>query len=163
MSSFKVNISLESSFTSQELADFFAALAKSERGDSQPLLRILHPVVAPPPPEEIPSSIASVETDVEETVAPAPQPTPEPTLTEDLKRVLMNTEISCERLNTIIRRQNWARGQKARIERKWGFSKASCFARIGFHFGDYSLMNGSVSTEQQLLEWVRAHGFQGGF
>ena len=50
MSSFKVNINLTAEFTSQELADFFTALAQSERGDMQPLMRILHPVEAPPPP-----------------------------------------------------------------------------------------------------------------
>lgn len=50
MSSFKVNINLTAEFTSQELADFFTALAQSERGNVQPLMRILHPVEAPPPP-----------------------------------------------------------------------------------------------------------------
>jgi hypothetical protein len=49
-SSFKVTITLESSLSSQELADFFSALAKSEQGDVQPLIRILHPVEPPPPP-----------------------------------------------------------------------------------------------------------------
>jgi hypothetical protein len=161
MSSFKVNISLEASFTSQELADFFTALAASERGDTAPLVRILHPIEPPPPP----SVPVEQEVESEETPVP-PQPpaaVPEPAVSEQVKHLLMNTEISCERLNSIIRRQNWSRGQKARVERKWGFSKASCFARIGFHFGDYSLMNGSVSTEQQLLDWVRAHGFQDAF
>ena len=161
MSTFQVNISLQASFTSQELADFFAALAQSERGDTTPLVRILHPVVAPPPPppEETP------ETPSLEEIAPPPAPLveSEPAVSEAIKRSLMNTEISAERLNSIIRRHNWSRGQKARIERKWGFSKASCFARIGFHFGDYSLMNGSVSTEADLLAWVRRKGFQGTF
>ncbi len=50
MSSFKVNINLTAEFSSQELADFFTALAQSERGNVQPLMRILHPVEAPPPP-----------------------------------------------------------------------------------------------------------------
>lgn len=68
MSTFKVNISLEASFTSQELADFFTALASSERGDSQPLLRILHPV-APPPPA--PAPVAEAE--------PVPEPVAEAT------------------------------------------------------------------------------------
>lgn len=159
MSSFKVNISLEASFTSQELADFFTALAQSEKGNVQPLVRILHPVEPPPPPTPLPVETEEAETEAE----PPPQPVPEPLVSDAVKRSLMNTEISCERLNSIIRRHNWSRGQKARIERKWGFSKASCFARIGLHFGDYSLMNGSVSTEEQLLDWVRAHGFQGAF
>lgn len=64
MSSFKVNISLEASFTSQELADFFTALAKSEQGDSAPLVRILHPVAQPPPSTPV----------VEEIVVPEPEP-----------------------------------------------------------------------------------------
>ena len=50
MSSFKITITLESSLSSQELADFFTALAKSEQGDVQPLVRILHPVEPPPLP-----------------------------------------------------------------------------------------------------------------
>ncbi len=62
MSSFKITITLESSLSSQELADFFSALAKSEQGDVQPLMRILHPVESPP-------AVA---------LAPAPQPEPEP-------------------------------------------------------------------------------------
>lgn len=49
-SSFKITITLESSLTSQELAEFFGALAKSEQGDVQPLLKILHPVDTPPAP-----------------------------------------------------------------------------------------------------------------
>lgn len=65
MSSFKVNISLEASFTSQELADFFTALAKSEQGDSGPLVRILHPVEAPPLPQPEP---------VEQVPVPVPVP-----------------------------------------------------------------------------------------
>ena len=68
MSSFKVNISLEASFTSQELADFFTALAHSERGNIQPLVRILHPI--DPPPSPIPV--------VEETVVAPPPPPSEP-------------------------------------------------------------------------------------
>ncbi len=166
MSSFKVNISLEASFTSQELADFFSALAQSEKGNVQPLVRILHPIAEPPPPPTpIPAEAEEAEAETETETAPETpsQPVPEPAVTDAVKRTLMNTEISCERLNSIIRRHNWSRGQKARIERKWGFSKASCFARIGFHFGDYSLMNGQVSTEDQLLQWVRAKGFQGAF
>ena len=163
MSTFQVNISLQASFTSQELADFFTALAQSERGDTTPLVRILHPVVAPPPPAPVP--VETPETLSVEEIAPPPAPLvePEPAVSEAVKRSLMNTEISAERLNSIIRRHNWSRGQKARIERKWGFSKASCFARIGFHFGDYSLMNGSVSTEADLLAWVRRKGFLGTF
>lgn len=167
MSTFQVNISLQASFTSQELADFFTALAQSERGDTTPLVRILHPVVAPPPPAPVPVPTPETETEPPSLEEIAPPPAPlvesEPAVSEAIKRSLMNTEISAERLNSIIRRHNWSRGQKARIERKWGFSKASCFARIGFHFGDYSLMNGSVSTEADLLAWVRLKGFQGTF
>ncbi len=159
MSSFKVSITLESQLSSQELADFFAALAQSERGNREPLVRILHPVEAPPPPS-LPidgSTEAPVEMPAQQE-QPA-QPTEEPAVTEDIKRSLMATEISCQRLNSIIRRHNWARGQKAQIERRWGFSKASCFARIGFQFNDYSLMNGTVSTEQDLVTWLAERGF----
>ncbi len=162
MSSFKVTITLQSDLSSQELADFFSALAKSEQGDVQPLMRILHPVEPPPPP-----SIEAEEAPVEEAVVEQPPhpeppaPTAEPPVTEALKKQLMSSDLSCERLNSIIRRHNWARGQKARIERHWGFSKASCFARIGFHFNDYSLMNGTIKTEDDLLQWVRARGFSG--
>lgn len=164
MSSFKVNISLQAEFTSQELADFFSALAKSEKGELEPLVRILHPIQPPPPPaqpvsDEPPSPIPVVE---DEPPVPPPtqvEATAEPAVTEALKHQLMGTDISCARLNSIIRRHDWARGQKARIERRWGFSKASCFARIGFHFNDYSLMNGTVSSEQDLVNWLAARGF----
>ncbi len=162
MSTFKVNINLQAEFSSQELADFFTALAQSERGDMQPLMRILHPVEAPPPP--LPVAVPEEEAPTEEPPAPVlevPVATAEPTMTEALKKQLMASDLSCERLNSIIRRHNWARGQKARIERKWGFSKASCFARIGFHFNDYSLMNGTIKTENDLLQWVTARGFTG--
>ncbi len=72
MSSFKVTISLESNFTSQELAEIFAALASSERGNVEPLVRILHPVEPLPPPPP-----AVVETAVEEPpVEPVAQPEP---------------------------------------------------------------------------------------
>ena len=167
MSTFKVNINLQAEFSSQELADFFTALAQSERGDIQPLMRILHPV-EPPPPPPLPVAVPEEEAPTEEPPAPVPAPvlevpvaTAEPTMTEALKKQLMASDLSCERLNSIIRRHNWARGQKARIERKWGFSKASCFARIGFHFNDYSLMNGAIKTENDLLQWVTARGFTG--
>jgi hypothetical protein len=50
MSSFKFTITLESDFNTQELADFFTALAQSERGNGQPLFRILHPETPPPTP-----------------------------------------------------------------------------------------------------------------
>ncbi len=157
MSSFKVTITLQSDLSSQELADFFSALAKSEQGDVQPLMRILHPVEPPPPPTQ--EEEAPVEEAVVEQPPQAPEPIVEPPVTEALKKQLMSSDLSCERLNSIIRRHNWARGQKARIERRWGFSKASCFARIGFHFNDYSLMNGTIKTEDDLLQWVRARGF----
>jgi len=166
MSSFKVNITLQADFTSQELADFFAALAQSERGDVQPLMRILHPVDPPPIVEQVqepPVPVPALPTVTEPEAVAVTVAVPEPPVTEALKWALMETDISCERLNSIIRRHNWARGQKARIERHWGFSKASCFARIGFHFNDYSLMDGSVKSEEQLLQWVRARGFMGTF
>ena len=68
MSTFKITITLESSLSSQELADFFSALAKSEQGDVQPLLKVLHPVAPPPPP---PAPVAPEP-------EPAPAPVPEP-------------------------------------------------------------------------------------
>ena len=57
MSSFEITITLKSSLSSQELADFFSALAKSEEGDVQPLVRILHPVEPPPPPAPVLSTL----------------------------------------------------------------------------------------------------------
>lgn len=54
MSSFKFTITLESEFNTQELADFFAALSLSERGNVQPLMRILHPREPPPTPPASP-------------------------------------------------------------------------------------------------------------
>lgn len=77
MSSFKVNISLEANFTSQELADFFAALAQSERGNVQPLVRILHPIEPPPPPTPVveESQVAPPPAPPSE-AAPAPAPAP---------------------------------------------------------------------------------------
>jgi len=76
MSSFKVNINLQAEFTSQELADFFTALAQSERGDMQPLMRILHPVEPPPPPAPVTVVEPQPEPPVPATVA-EPQPVPE--------------------------------------------------------------------------------------
>jgi hypothetical protein len=165
MSSFKVSITLESHLSSQELADFFAALAQSERGNVEPLLRVLQPAethrvlhpVEPPPPPSPPSASASASASEAPPVVVVS--VTEPTVTDDIKRSLMSTEISCQRLNSIIRRHNWARGKKAQIERRWGFSKASCFARIGFQFNDYSLMDGTVSTEQDLVNWLQQRGF----
>jgi hypothetical protein len=161
MSTFKISITLDSHLSSQELADFFAALAQSERGNVEPLHRVLHPVEPPPPPSPSPSPSPS-EAPTELPAMPQPAlPVPEPAATETIKRCLMNTEISCKRMESIIRRHRWARGKKAQIERRWGTTKASCFARIGFHFNDYSLMDGTVSTEQELAEWVKARGFPG--
>jgi hypothetical protein len=74
MSSFKVTISLESNFTSQELAEFFSALASSERGNVEPLVRILHPVEPPPPP---PPAVIQPEPEPEQ-IAPPVEPVPEP-------------------------------------------------------------------------------------
>lgn len=70
MSSFKFTITLESDFNTQELADFFTALAQSERGNGQPLFRILHPETPPPTP-------ATTSITVDTTLSPtAPAPTP---------------------------------------------------------------------------------------
>jgi hypothetical protein len=79
MSSFKVTITLESSFTTQELADFFVALAKSEKGDVQPLFKILHPVDPPPAPTppvspEPERTAMAVSTPQSPVLAPEPQP-----------------------------------------------------------------------------------------
>lgn len=86
MSSFKFTITLESDFSTQELADFFTALAQSERGNGQPLFRILHPVSPPPTPPTTasvsvdatlpptpPTTSVSVDTTLSPT-APAPPP-----------------------------------------------------------------------------------------
>jgi hypothetical protein len=162
MSSFKFTITLESDFTTQELADFFAALAQSERGNAQPLFRILHPVATPPAAtsEPVVAPTEPAEVPAEPTpLATVAQPVPEPAVTDEIKRRLANTHMSCERLNSIIHRHNWARGQRARIERRWGTTKASIFARIGFHFNDYSIMDGSISTEDQLVTWLAARGY----
>lgn len=161
MASFKVTITLQSDLSSRELAEFFTALAKSEEGDVAPLMKVLQeaPVAAKPVVvEEQADAVAVPPVTVAVAVAePAvPVPVPEPPVSDALKKRLMSTEISCEHLNSIIRRHNWARGQKAQIERRWGFSKAACFARIGLHFNDYSLMDGSVSTEEDLRRWVSA-------
>jgi hypothetical protein len=74
MSSFKVTISLESNFTSQELAEFFAALASSERGNVEPLVRILHPVEPPPPPPVVVQSEPPVVTEPGTEVEPTAEP-----------------------------------------------------------------------------------------
>lgn len=73
MSSFEVTITLKSSLSSQELADFFVALAKSEQGDVQPLVRILHPVEPPPPPTPLESTQP-----VQQPETPTTEPTPVP-------------------------------------------------------------------------------------
>lgn len=72
MSSFEITITLKSSLSSQELADFFSALAKSEQGDVQPLVRILHPVEPPPPPAPLQAPIQPA------TATPTPEPAPTP-------------------------------------------------------------------------------------
>jgi hypothetical protein len=75
MSSFEVTITLKSSLSSQELADFFSALAKSEQGDVQPLVRILHPVEPPPPPSTlhtIPTETTPATRPTEPAIDPAP-------------------------------------------------------------------------------------------
>lgn len=86
MSSFKFTITLESDFNTQELADFFTALAQSERGNGQPLFRILHPET--PPPTPAPMRSGSVNTTLPPTATaptpalaiapPAPAPAPAP-------------------------------------------------------------------------------------
>ncbi len=88
MSSFKVNISLEANFSSQELADFFAALASSERGNVEPLVRILHPV-QPPPPPPVPETKAEVEIQTEAPTPPASEPfvTPQVIQIYDLRQI----------------------------------------------------------------------------
>lgn len=165
MSSFKVTISLQADLSSHDLAQFFTALAKSEQGDSEALLSIMRPVPTTTPvvaivePQQQRQEQTQQQTQQETQQQTPPTPVSEPPVTDALKKRLMSTEISYERLNTIIRRHNWARGQKAQIERKWGFSKAACFARIGLHFSDYSLMDGSVSTEDDLRRWTEARNF----
>jgi len=75
MSSFEVTITLKSSLSSQELAEFFSALAKSEEGDVQPLVRILHPVEPPPPPSTlhtIPTETTPATRPTEPAIDPAP-------------------------------------------------------------------------------------------
>lgn len=83
MSSFKFTITLESEFNTQELADFFAALAQSERGNVQPLFRILHPVSPPPTPptttDSTPPAAATAPTPVATPTSAAPsEPVPPP-------------------------------------------------------------------------------------
>lgn len=70
MSSFKFTITLESDFNTQELADFFTALAQSERGNGQPLFRILHPETPPPTP-----TTTSISEDAPPTAPATAQPT----------------------------------------------------------------------------------------
>jgi hypothetical protein len=82
MSSFKVNINLQAEFSSQELADFFTALAKSERGDVEPLMRILHPIEPPPvvnvSPPNTPAPVEQVDEHIVLATAPAPATVPAP-------------------------------------------------------------------------------------
>jgi len=82
MSSFEVTITLKSSLSSQELADFFSALAKSEQGDVQPLVRILHPVEPPPPPaphQQPTPPLSTTSAPTGPATATTPVPTPVPT------------------------------------------------------------------------------------
>jgi hypothetical protein len=74
MSSFEVTITLKSSLSSQELADFFVALAKSEQGDVQPLVRILHPVEPPPPPTPLEPTQPVKQPETPPTTEPVPSP-----------------------------------------------------------------------------------------
>jgi hypothetical protein len=76
MSSFKVTITLQSDLSSHELAEFFGALAKSEQGDLQPLMRILHPIDPPPLPPVVVEEAAPILATVVPQGEPAPAPAP---------------------------------------------------------------------------------------
>jgi hypothetical protein len=75
MSSFKFTITLESDFNTEQLADFFTALAQSERGNRQPLFRILHPETPPSTPAPT-MSVSEDTTTAPVTAPPAPSPPP---------------------------------------------------------------------------------------
>ena len=93
MASFKVNITISSDFTSQELAEFFKALAESERGSILPLMKVLHPVNPPP----------TVLTPVEEVETPAAAATAESeTATTTTASVSQTKNIHWERSNIIL-------------------------------------------------------------
>lgn len=68
-------ISITTQLTFQQIAALFTALAQSERGDMQPLMRILHPVEPPPPPAPVAVVEPQPELPVPATVAEA-QPVP---------------------------------------------------------------------------------------
>ena len=74
MSSFKFTITLESDFNTEQLADFFTALAQSERGNRQPLFRILHPET--PPSTPAPTMGVSEDTTTAPVTAPPAPPSP---------------------------------------------------------------------------------------
>jgi len=76
MSSFKFTITLESDFNTEQLADFFTALAQSERGNRQPLFRILHPET--PPSTPAPTMSVSEDTTTAPVTAPPAPPSPPP-------------------------------------------------------------------------------------
>jgi hypothetical protein len=76
MSSFKFTITLESDFNTEQLADFFTALAQSERGNRQPLFRILHPET--PPSTPAPTMSVSEDTTTAPATAPPAPPSPPP-------------------------------------------------------------------------------------
>lgn len=176
---FKIVISLESEFSSQELADFFSALAQAEQGNMGKLIKVFEHPQAPdastlPLPTQFETDSLSGQdqgTQTEVVVEPQTTPTatatttivpvPEPNYSTDICTRLSKANIDTQTLNKIIHRHDWARGKKSHFERKWGFTKASQFARIGAHFNDWSLMDGSISTKEELQEWCRQRGFQG--
>ena len=107
MSSFKITITLESEFNTQELADFFAALSLSERGNVQPLMRILHPREPPPTPPASPQvdrGLPATETaPVPATLVPS-QPAPAPVPPRNIQWEKSNiTLVAEDRVDTLYR------------------------------------------------------------
>lgn len=170
---FKISITLESELSTQELADFFGALAKAEAGNVIPLMKVFEVPEAhtiPNPSEFDKDSLHEEELAPPQEViipipipvpAPKPAPVPEPPRGREVLARLAKTHIDGKTLNKIIHRNNWARGRKTECEMKWGFTKAAAFARIGHQFQDWSLMDGTISTEAQLLNWCKERGFTG--
>lgn len=173
---FKIVISLESELSSQELADFFGALAKAEAGNVLPLIKVLNVPDAStiPKPTSFETDSLNGEEQATQTEEPVvvpvvptgitpnrPPAVPEPSWSRDVVERLTKAHLDVVTLNKIIRRHNFARGLKTHFERKWGFTKASQFARIGQHFNDWSLMDGTISTKEELQEWCKQRGFQG--
>lgn len=109
MSSFKITITLESELATQDLADFFTALAQSERGNGQPLFRILHPANPPPtPPTPETTSVDATQLPTAEapTSVPAtvPPPPPAPVATRNIQWERSNiTLVPEDRVDTLYR------------------------------------------------------------